>query len=209
MRHAGTSDQAPIAVIQVLLNGRYSDQQRAYRIVPGRTVSPIALCYVRLGRGASESCDQEYPLDDMKSAIRKVCRTVDQRKLGHMPRRNGYLRFSQMKNGMFIIGSFCRTPVKYTVSGNVTITVDREKKKQLSISDTGISISPEDFSRIFEKGYTGYNGRLDKKSTGIGLYLCRTAADKLGHKLTAQSTVGKGSSFTIDLSSIKQKLNKT
>ena len=90
--------------------------------------------------------------------------------------------------------------VKYTVSGNVTITVDREKK-QLSISDTGIGISPEDLPRIFEKGYTGYNGRLDKKSTGIGLYLCRTAADKLGHKLTAQSTVGKGSSFTIDLSS--------
>ena len=69
------------------------------------------------------------------------------------------------------------------------------------VSDTGIGMSPEDLPRIFEKGYTGYNGRLDKKSTGIGLYLCRTAADKLGHKLTAQSTVGKGSSFTIDLSS--------
>ena len=101
---------------------------------------------------------------------------------------------------MFIIEQLLSNAVKYTVSGNVTITVDREKK-QLSISDTGIGISPEDLPRIFEKGYTGYNGRLDKKSTGIGLYLCRTAADKLGHNLTAQSTVGKGSSFTIDLSS--------
>ena len=62
-------------------------------------------------------------------------------------------------------------------------------------------ISPEDMPRIFEKGYTGYNGRLDKKSTGLGLYLCRKAADRLGHVLTAESEPGKGSRFTIDLES--------
>lgn len=82
----------------------------------------------------------------------------------------------------------------------MTIVVDGENKL-VSIQDTGIGISQEDLPRIFEKGYTGYNGRLDKKSTGIGLYLCRTAADKLGHKLTAKSKVGEGSTFTIDLSS--------
>ncbi|MCQ4959102.1 ATP-binding protein, partial [Veillonella parvula] len=53
---------------------------------------------------------------------------------------------------VFIIEQLLSNAVKYTVSGNVTITVDREKK-QLSISDTGIGISPEDLPRIFEKGY--------------------------------------------------------
>ena len=92
--------------------------------------------------------------------------------------------------------------MKYTPEGEISIEVQEEPQHiWLEIRDTGIGIRSEDIPRVFEKGYTGYNGRLDKKSTGIGLYLCRTAADKLGHKLTAQSTVGKGSSFTIDLSS--------
>lgn len=96
------------------------------------------------------------------------------------------------------IGNILDNAVKYTPEGgNVTISVD--DKKQLSVTDTGIGISPEDLPRIFEKGYTGYNGRLDKKSTGIGLYLCRTAADKLGHRLLAQSEPGKGSRFIVDL----------
>ena len=72
-------------------------------------------------------------------------------------------------------------------------------QKRLFVTDTGIGISPEDLPRIFEKGYTGYNGRLDKKSTGIGLYLCKTAADRLGHKLLAYSEPGRGSRFVIDM----------
>lgn len=99
----------------------------------------------------------------------------------------------------FIIEQLLSNAVKYTAQGTVTIAVD--KKKRLTVSDTGIGISPEDLPRIFEKGYTGYNGRQDKKSTGIGLYLCRSAADKLGHSISAQSEPGKGSRFTVDLAS--------
>ena len=161
----------------------------------------MALCYLRLGEGASDLVIKEYPLDDMiRKAIRKYAGQLIRRKLRVIYEGTDICVLTDEKWLVFIIEQLLSNAVKYTVSGNVTITVDREKK-QLSISDTGIGISPEDLPRIFEKGYTGYNGRLDKKSTGIGLYLCRTAADKLGHKLTAQSTVGKGSSFTIDLSS--------
>ena len=62
----------------------------------------------------------------------------------------------------------------------------------LAIRDTGIGISPEDLPRVFEKGFTGYNGRRDKKSTGIGLYLCKSVLDRLGHKIRIQSEVGRG-----------------
>jgi len=67
----------------------------------------------------------------------------------------------------------------------------------LSVSDTGIGIAPEDLPRIFEKGYTGINGRLDRRSSGIGLYLCKKAADKLALSLHVESTPGEGSRFCI------------
>ena len=87
--------------------------------------------------------------------------------------------------------------VKYTLKGTVTIIVSEEKK--LTVTDTGMGIAPEDLPRIFEKGYTGYNGRMERKSTGIGLYLSQMAAKKLGHQITVESKLGEGSSFTIDL----------
>ena len=71
----------------------------------------------------------------------------------------------------------------------------------LVIADTGIGIAPEDLPRVFEKGYTGYNGRTDKKATGIGLYLCKKILSKLGHDIFIRSRVGEGTAVSIDLSS--------
>ena len=69
----------------------------------------------------------------------------------------------------------------------------------LVIEDTGIGISAEDLPRIFENGYTGFNGREDKRASGIGLYLCKRIADNLGHKITAESTPGVGTKMIIDV----------
>ena len=96
-----------------------------------------------------------------------------------------------------ILMNILSNAVKYTLKGTVTITVSEEKK--LTVTDTGMGIAPEDLPRIFEKGYTGYNGRMERKSTGIGLYLSQMAAKKLGHQITVVSKLGEGSSFTIDL----------
>ena len=60
------------------------------------------------------------------------------------------------------------------------------------IADSGIGIRPEDLPRVFEKGFTGYNGREDKKSTGIGLYLCRRVMDRLNHGISIVSRPGAG-----------------
>lgn len=67
----------------------------------------------------------------------------------------------------------------------------------ITIKDTGIGIKAEDLPRVFEKGYTGYNGLADKKATGIGLYLCRQMADKLGHTIRMESEIGKGTKVWI------------
>ena len=65
------------------------------------------------------------------------------------------------------------------------------------IEDTGIGISAEDLPRIFEKGYTGFNGRRDKKATGLGLYLCKQILDKLGHRIEVASVPGTGTKMTV------------
>ena len=86
---------------------------------------------------------------------------------------------------LFVIEQIISNAVKYTPSGEVEIYC--EEPLTLCIRDTGIGIAPEDIPRIFEKGYTGCNGRLDKKASGIGLYLCRRICGTLGHKITAES----------------------
>ena len=73
------------------------------------------------------------------------------------------------------------------------------KKRCLVIEDNGIGICQEDLPRVFEKGFTGYNGRTDKKSTGIGLYLCKSVMDKLRHQMWIESEVGKGTKVYLSL----------
>ena len=73
------------------------------------------------------------------------------------------------------------------------------KGTELVVEDTGIGIAPEDLPRIFERGFTGYNGREHQKSTGIGLYLCKTIIQKLGHSIRAESRVGVGTKIYISL----------
>lgn len=72
-----------------------------------------------------------------------------------------------------------------------------QKGTEIVIRDTGVGIKSEDLPRVFEKGYTGYNGRIDKKASGLGLYMCKGVCDKLGHKIRIESEVGRGTDVII------------
>lgn len=160
----------------------------------------MVLYYVRLGEGGSDLVIQEHDLDDIiRKAVRKYAGQFVRKRIRLVYQGTDIRVMTDEKWLSFIIEQILSNAVKYTSRGEVTITVD--EKKRISIADTGIGIAAEDLPRIFEKGYTGYNGRVERKSTGIGLYLCKMAADKLGHKLSAESEPGKGSRFTIDLES--------
>lgn len=98
---------------------------------------------------------------------------------------------------LFVIEQVLSNALKYTRSGSVSITL--EAPKTLCIRDTGIGIAPEDLPRVFEKGFTGCNGRTGKRATGIGLYLCRRILEKLGHTIAITSTVGEGTTVRIGL----------
>ncbi len=98
---------------------------------------------------------------------------------------------------LFIVEQILSNSIKYTRQGGVTISVTEDRV--LKIADTGIGIAPEDLPRIFEKGFTGCNGRENSKATGLGLYLCRRAAERLSHKIYAESVPGQGTVICLDL----------
>ena len=93
-----------------------------------------------------------------------------------------------------ILDQFISNAIKYTSSGTIEIKTDDNK---LIVSDTGIGIMPEDLPLIFEKGYTGINGRIGQKSSGLGLYLAKKAADLIGIQISVESKAGEGSRFCI------------
>ncbi len=96
----------------------------------------------------------------------------------------------------FAVGQVLSNSIKYTSKGKITVTCDSEK---IVIEDEGMGIAAEDLPRVFEKGYTGYNGRGDKKSTGIGLYLVKRTMDMLRGDISIESEVSKGTKVTLYL----------
>ncbi len=99
----------------------------------------------------------------------------------------------------FVIGQVLSNALKYTKEGTISIYLEDRKGKILVIEDTGIGISSEDLPRVFEQGFTGYTGRMEKKATGIGLYLSKKILDKLSHTIRIESEAGKGTKVKIGL----------
>lgn len=146
----------------------------------------MVLCYLRLDSDSTDFVIREYPLDDIiKQAVRKFSQQFIRRRLRLVYEPTGETVLTDEKWLLFVIEQVISNSVKYTPSGEIAIYC--EQPLTLCIRDTGIGIAPEDIPRIFEKGYTGCNGRLDKKASGIGLYLCRRICRKLGHDITAES----------------------
>lgn len=96
---------------------------------------------------------------------------------------------------LFILEQLISNAAKYTEQG--TIAVYRLTPLQLCVSDTGIGIAPEDLPRLFEKGYTGFNGRTYQKSTGCGLYMCKKVSRILGCTLSVSSKLNVGTEVIV------------
>ena len=140
---------------------------------------------------------RECRLDDViREALRKQAEQFIEKRLKLEYDPIDYTVVTDRKWLVFILDQLLSNAVKYTDAGCVTVSF---RDGLLTVSDTGAGIAPEDLPRIFEKGYTGVNGRLDRRSSGLGLYLAKKAADMLSIGITAESSPGKGSAFTLDL----------
>ena len=150
----------------------------------------MALNYLRVEDISSDLVFKKHELDDMvRQVIRKSATLFISKKIKMDFKPTKACIVTDEKWFIFVLEQIISNALKYTKKGQISIYM---KEKALVIEDTGIGIPAEDLPRIFEKGFTGYNGRENKKSTGIGLYLCKNIMDKLQWIITVDSKVGSG-----------------
>ena len=159
----------------------------------------MALQYQRVSSTENDFVLEKVSVDGViRDTIKKYAKIMIRRHIGINYSGTGQEVYTDGKWLEFILEQILSNAIKYTPQGVVTIETAEEKDRFfITIKDTGIGIKAEDLPRVFEKGYTGYNGHADKKATGIGLYLCRQMADKLGHTIRMESEIGKGTKVWI------------
>lgn len=191
--------KTPIAAMGLILQGDESEQGRAlsaelFRI---ERYVELVLSYLRLGGGSTDYVIRTVDLDGvLRQAARKYAPLFIRGKVSLELRETGLKVLSDEKWLQLVIEQVLSNAVKYAPGGHVAVWAEGE---QLNIQDDGAGIGPDDLPRIFERGFTGYNGRVDKRATGIGLYLCREICKKLGHTIEAASELGRGTRITIGL----------
>ena len=196
--------KTPIAAMRLTLQNEDTPLTRKltndlYRI---EQYVEMVLTFLRLNSDSTDYVFKEYDLDNIvKSAVKKFSSEFIGRKLRLIYDPLNTSVITDEKWLSFVIEQVLSNALKYTPSGSITISLVGEKT--LRIEDTGIGIAPSDLPRIFENGYTGFNGRTDKKASGIGLYLCRRVCNNLGHTITASSIADVGTTIDIDLTQTK------
>ncbi len=158
----------------------------------------MVLAYLRLDYDSNDYVFKEYKIDTIiKQVLKKYAAEFAEKKI-HLLYEPAYdVVITDDKWLSFVIEQVLSNALKYTHEGTIKIYISNPKT--LCIEDTGIGIDAHDLPRIFEKGYTGYNGRTDKRATGIGLYLCRRICDNLGIGITAESEPEKGTVIKLGL----------
>ena len=190
--------KTPIAAMNLLLQQNPDDElsEQLFRI---EQYVEMALTYIRCGNDATDYVLRSASLDDIiKTSVKKYSRSFIRKKLTLRYTETGLRVVTDEKWLGFALEQLISNALKYTRSGSLTIAA--ENGNTLIVEDTGIGIAAEDLPRICEKGYTGYNGRQEKKSTGIGLFLTKKILDSLGHALTITSELGKGTRVAIRFS---------
>lgn len=192
--------KTPIASMRLMLQGEEDDLNRGLKmeLLEIEQYVEMVLCYLRLDSESTDYVIRKSDLDAMvKPEVKKLAPQFIKKKIKLEYEELHRSVLTDEKWLSFVVGQVLSNAVKYTKRGRVAITW--EEPEVLCICDTGIGIAPEDLPRIFEKGYTGFNGRMDKKASGIGLYLCKKICDNLGHGISVESVVGKGTTVKIQL----------
>ncbi len=168
----------------------------------------MVLCYIRLESSDTDYVIRECSLDSIvRAAVRRFSGQFIRKKLTLDLQPTEYTVLTDEKWLLFVVEQVLSNALKYTretpqstqdsaEKDRITISFENET---LCIADTGIGIAPEDLPRVFERGFTGCNGRTDMKASGIGLYLCKRICTALGHTISIQSG-GDGTRVYIGLS---------
>lgn len=204
--------KTPISALNLLLQAEQPESHLAemkQELFKVEQYVSMVLQYLRLESLSSDLTLQEYSLEKMvRQAVKKYASIFIYKKISiHLSNLDSMV-LTDEKWFSFVLEQLLSNALKYTPQGSISLYLEPNQDKVLVIADTGIGIRSEDVPRIFERGFTGYNGRMDQKSTGIGLYLCKQILNRLSHQITVSSELGKGTQVKIDLSSEKLELDR-
>ncbi len=192
--------KTPIAAMRLLLQ---SDEEET--VISGplqgeltriEGYAEMVLSYLRLQSETTDYLFRKVEVDPIiRSTLRRFARLFIGGKLSVAFQGTGMVVVTDEKWFSVVLEQVLSNSVKYTPPGG-TVSIAAENRS-LIISDTGIGIRKEDLPRVFERGYTGFNGHDEHHSSGLGLYLCREIMDGLGGSIAIDSIPGKGTKVTL------------
>ena len=193
--------KTPLFSISLILNDHPVDSHAAkLEVFQIEEYIDSLLSYMRLESLSTDFLFEKLSLDDLIStSIKKYALVFIKKKNRVNFNPTNLLITSDKKWFCLILEQILSNSNKYTNNGEISIYM---RGNDLVIEDTGIGIREEDLPRVFDKSYTGYNGRIYKKSTGIGLNLVKITANKLSIGVSIDSKIGKGTRLILDLSKI-------
>lgn len=191
--------KTPIAAMELLLQEEPADVRALKReLLKTSQYVEMALSYQRMEGDGNDLVIQRYELRPVvMQAVKKVSPLLIHKHISFSAGDLSGEVLTDEKWLVFVLEQLLTNASKYTKEGG-SVRIGKENGL-LVLRDTGIGIRPEDLPRIFEWGYTGYNGRLDKRSTGVGLALVKQVMEMLGNKIEIRSVLGEGTEVFLDL----------
>lgn len=194
--------KTPISAISLLNQSSASKESKqiSQELLRLEDYTHMALNYIKLEEAGPEMELSQIDVDSIiKRAVKKYSILFIYKgiKLDYKP-----LELKVLSDGQWLqvlVEQILSNSLKYTPGGTISIYQDPHSDQTLIIEDSGIGIRSEDLPKIFNKGYSGLNGRLHEKSTGLGLFLSKKICRRLGHSLDIQSEAGKGTRVAISM----------
>lgn len=188
--------KTPISALDLMIQSETSSKEAmALELFKIEEYVAMALYYLRLDSASTDYVFKKCSVDAcIKKAVRKYRKVFIEKRIKLTYEEQDHHIITDEKWLVFVLEQILSNALKYTTSGGITIL---SEPKAITIIDTGCGIKAEDLPRVFEKGFTGYNGRMSSKSTGIGLYLCKRIATNLSMNLIVESEVARGTTVKL------------
>ena len=195
--------KTPIAASKLLVSevtDRQLKQQLEQEIFKIDSYTNLVLQYLRLESFHDDLVLKKENIEDLvKEVIRKYAIFFIQKSLSINMHDLDRSIVTDKKWLLVVIEQILSNSLKYTNEGGVEIYMEGS---DLCIKDTGIGIKNSDRLRVFERGFSGYNGRMTQQSSGLGLYLTQKISQELGHQIQIESELGKGTTVRIKFSEV-------
>ena len=189
--------KTPITASKLLLESpdEETNSRMRHEILQIDNYTNLALSYLKLMNEKTDMVIMETSIDDLITPLIKrysIQFIHNNTKLNY--ERIHHLVLTDAKWASVMIEQILNNALKYARGRQIWIVYD-EKNEVLSIKDDGIGINASDLPKIFDKGFSGYNGRLNEKSSGIGLYIVKTIARRINVQISVESVLNEGTTF--------------